>query len=204
MRINRDNGNEKSEIQGEGHCRQQAQGQTHLEQVQNILRGASVSKGMPLMTAATRTSIMRMVRLTYTAQHGDKHHSHIILCSPHHSLKGESIVSLKGESIVSLILWRRNSGLSDWYICSQGCSFLLAEPVFKPRLSHPQPLPLAALLWLLKWRRWKFSLKMMERQRTEDRMSQKGLVRTLPVERFWAASCRASFSEAGDWVEGRA
>lgn len=75
---NWDKRNEKSEIQGEGHHREQTQVQTHLKQGQNILHSASVSKGMSLITTATQRS-MRTAQLTFIAQRSDKHLPHVII-----------------------------------------------------------------------------------------------------------------------------
>lgn len=70
--------------------------------------------------------------------------------------------------------------------------FLWQKLYLNPGYLTSQPL-LLALHRLLNWRRCEISLKMKERQRTEEKVSQEGLLRTPCSERLQAAGLGVLF-----------
>ncbi|XP_042815898.1 uncharacterized protein LOC122231725 [Panthera tigris] len=95
--------------------------------------------------------------------HCDAHLPCLIPCSSHNSLKG--------TGFLSLILQRRKSGLGDIDKLARDVSFLVAEPVFTPRLSDSTaPAFSYSALEPEGEKVWVFT-EMRERQKTEEKGS---------------------------------
>lgn len=96
--------------------------------------------------------------------HCDVHLPCLIPCSSHNSLKG--------TGFLSLILQRRKSRLGDIDKLARDVSFLVAEPVFTPRLSDSTAPALSCSALEPEGEKvWVFT-EMRERQKTEEKVSQ--------------------------------